>query len=126
MFEIAVQGDFSAAHQIRGYPGDCEELHGHNYRVEALVEASTLDHIGIGVDFKTLKQMLNSVTRHLDHKSLGELSQFIEVNPTAENVARHIFQELKKTIGDQGRLRSVRLWESETCYVIYSEDDEDQ
>lgn len=122
MYRIAIQTRFSAAHQIRGYKGDCAGLHGHNYRVEIRVETEALDDLGMGIDFISLKRLTESVVRELDHRNLNELPQWAEENPTAESIARYIHDELKEKLKGSGRLSSVRVWESESSSVEYSEE----
>ena len=92
MFEIEIDRSFSAAHQLRGYNGDCCKLHGHNYKITVTVRSSELDEIGIALDFKKLKAELDALLAEYDHSNLSELAAFQAVNPTSENLARTIYR----------------------------------
>ena len=116
MFEINVVGEFSAAHNLRGYLGKCEELHGHNWKVEVIITGRKLSKTGMLVDFKQIKSRLNKVLDKLDHKHLNRLSYFKRVNPTSENIAKYIYNNLKLR---PSSLKSVTVWESDNCSAIY-------
>ena len=116
MFEIKVISDFNAAHNLRGYRGKCEELHGHNWRVEVVVCGKNLNKTGMLMDFKQLKFRLNNVLDRLDHKYLNRLSYFKRINPTSENIAKYIYDDLKKKVSS---LKSVTVWESDNSSAIY-------
>ena len=118
MYKIKVEGHFSSAHNLRGYKGKCESLHGHNWKVEAAVTSAELDGCGMVMDFKVLKQELEEQLSELDHKYLNELPYFSEVNPTSENIARYLYLTLKKKMPG---LSSVRVWESENSSATYYE-----
>src|SRR3984893_10492522 len=98
MYEISVDETFAAAHHFRGYKGKCEHLHGHNYKVRVTVAGRELDAVGLLYDFVHLKQVIQGVIRSLDHQYLNELSPFDVLNPSAENIARHICDELMKQL----------------------------
>jgi 6-pyruvoyltetrahydropterin/6-carboxytetrahydropterin synthase len=122
MYEILVKGDFSSAHNLRGYKGKCEELHGHNWKVEARFEKETLNNIGISVDFTELKARLKGVLRKLDHTHLNKIGIFKTENPSAENLARYIYLKLKSSVKEKDlSLKSVSVWESETSCAAYYE-----
>lgn len=122
-YTLKVISDFAAAHALRDYPGDCRRLHGHNWKVEVEVFASTLDDLGMVVDFKTIKKMANEVTDQLDHQYLNDIPPFDELNPTAENMAAYIYKQLKEKLNDShADVASVTLWETERACVRYSED----
>ena len=122
MYEILVKGDFSSAHNLRGYKGRCEELHGHNWKVEARFEKADLNDIGISVDFTKLKSMLKDILKKLDHTHLNKISIFKKENPSAENIARFIYLTLKGHIKEKGlSLKSISVWESETSRAAYYE-----
>src|SRR5277367_5050595 len=95
MFEVCVEHTFAAAHALRDYYGKCENLHGHNYRVQVTVRGAELDHAGILVDFSLLKRLLREVTGRLDHQNLNDLPPFDAVNPSAENIARYVYDEIR-------------------------------
>jgi 6-pyruvoyltetrahydropterin/6-carboxytetrahydropterin synthase len=119
MFIIKVEGHFSSAHNLRGYKGKCEALHGHNWRVEAEVASSQLDKTGMVLDFKFLKMKLNKILEKLDHKHLNLMPYFKKVNPSSEHIARFIYQSLKSGIHG---LRAVTVWENNTSSATYYED----
>lgn len=124
MFELVVNGAFEAAHRLVDYPGKCNRLHGHSWTVELSVVGNKLNKIGMVADFKTLKTLLMEVLDDMDHQYLNELSQFKEINPTAENLAQYIYNTLKqKEIFDGTvKLNYVKVWESPKSAVIYRED----
>jgi 6-pyruvoyltetrahydropterin/6-carboxytetrahydropterin synthase len=135
MYEISVKGDFSSAHNLRGYKGKCEELHGHNWKVEARFEKADLNDIGISVDFTALKAMLKDILKKLDHTHLNKVGIFKTENPSAENIARFIYIKLKGSIRNKVgeglkpsptkekglSLKSVSVWESEMACATYYE-----
>ena len=120
MYLSAITATFSAAHYLRNYEGKCENLHGHNWKVEVTVETETLDGASMGLDFTVLKKETAKVLGGLDHGVLNEQSPFRESNPSSENIARHIFENLRGSVEDgRVRLRSVKVWESETSWAEY-------
>lgn len=122
MYEVSVAASFSGAHFLKGYEGKCEGIHGHNWKVEALVEAKQLDKTGLSIDFKKLKTHLSSVLKQLDHTCLNELTYFSQVNPSAENIAQFIYQEIVKLVNNQNcHLKKVSVWETETSCASYYE-----
>ena len=127
MYELTVRGEFEAAHKIIGYEGKCRRLHGHNWSVEAVIYGRELDGLGMLVDFKVLKGALNDVLEELDHQYLNELESFISMNPTAENLARYIFERLSESeIFSKGsaRLKAIKIYETPRSCVIYMPDGE--
>lgn len=122
MYEILIKGDFSSAHNLRGYKGKCEALHGHSWKVEARFEKEFLNDIGISVDFVILKARLKDILKKLDHTHLNRLDIFKKQNPSAENIARIIYQKLKDSVKEKGLiLKSVSVWESESSCATYYE-----
>ena len=122
MFEIEIDRTFSAAHQLKGYDGDCRNLHGHNYEVTVTVRAETLNEIGIALDFKRLKAAVDGVIAPYDHHNLSELPEFQSVNPTSEILARTIYRKLGALLNDDCvRVAKVRIGESATSRLTYSE-----
>ena len=118
MYSLKVEGAFSSAHNLRGYKGKCEDLHGHNWRVEICVESQELDDIGMVLDFKYMKNKLSAVLEKMDHKYLNKLAYFKKVNPTSENIAEYIYNELKSGMP---LLKSVTVWENNTSSATYEE-----
>ena len=118
MYSLKVEGSFSSAHNLRGYKGKCEDLHGHNWRVEIVVKSLGLDNIGMVLDFKFLKKKLNVVLEEMDHKYLNKLVYFKKINPTSENIAKYIYNKLKIRIP---LLSSVTVWENSTSSATYEE-----
>lgn len=120
MFELTIESSFSSAHNLREYDGACERLHGHNWRVELHLEAEKLDQCGLAIDFKLLKGELNKVIDGLDHRYLNELTPFDTLNPSAENLAKYIFEKLSKSLNDGNlRVSLVRVWESDHAAAAY-------
>ncbi len=118
MYKLQVEADFSSAHNLRGYKGKCEELHGHNWKVELTVGSKDLDKTGMVLDFKFLKASLNKILDKLDHKYLNEIDYFKEVNPTSENSAKYIYDSLKSEVSG---LISITVWESDKARATYYE-----
>jgi len=120
MYELSVEDEFSAAHRLRNYEGNCERLHGHNWRVCVTVQSNELDDRGLVVDFKQLKAMLRRVLDGLEHQYLNELPPFDAINPTCEHLASFIFKSVNQQIlSDQVRIKSVRIWESAKSSCTY-------
>ena len=118
MYSIKVESHFSAAHNLREYKGKCEELHGHNWKVEAAVAAEKLDKTGMVMDFTYIKAELEKIMETLDHKYINNIPYFKEVNPTSENIAKYIHDNLKAALPG---LISVTVWESERSSATYEE-----
>ena len=122
-YTLKVVSDFASAHTLRGYPGACSRMHGHNWKVETEIEASTLDETGMAIDFKTIRLETIKLTDKLDHRYLNEIEPFDTINPTAENIAANIFEGLSKALNtDSIRVKAVTLWETERACVRYTED----
>ncbi|MEW6111769.1 MAG: 6-carboxytetrahydropterin synthase QueD [Thermodesulfobacteriota bacterium] len=122
-FEISIQTHFSAAHHLRGYAGDCQKPHGHNWTVEVYLICDRLNEIGIGIDFLDIEKAAKSILHELDHNDLNTLPQFQSQNPTSENVARYLYHELTNKLNVQGvRITKVRVSENPNCAVVYWED----
>lgn len=121
MYKVKVTLVFSAAHFLRGYKGKCEELHGHNWKVEAVVSSEQLDSIGLVMDFKELRSYLGNILERFDHKLLNDLEYFKGVNPTSESIAEYIFNELKKVISGDRKVEAVHVWEKDSSCATYQE-----
>lgn len=118
VFGVRVRHEFSAAHHIRGYDGDCARPHGHNFKVEVEAVAPGLNSLGIALDFKDLKKLVKSLIDRFDHQDLNTIPPFTDINPTAETLARYIFEELERLVRADSAtagllLKSVTVWESD-------------
>jgi len=112
MYELKVKKSFSAAHFLRNYRGKCEKMHGHGYTVEVYLQGKRLNHIGYLVDFTEIKESLNRVIEQLDHGCLNELEAFAISNPTAENIARYIYNGLQNLNMEEIKISAVEVWET--------------
>ena len=123
-FEVMIERNFSSAHQLRGYKGKCENLHGHNYKIEIYARGRELDNIGLLVDFGELKTAADEVVQYLDHRNINELPPFdVELNPSAENVARYILERVASRVGDERvQVYKVRCFETPTSIATYQVD----
>ncbi len=119
MFEVRVEKTIAAAHRLFDYDGPCENMHGHNYRVEIAYTGTELDRFGMLVDFTDIKRAFHAVLDTLDHTYLNDLPAFQGVSPSAENIAAHIFNEMDKTPFDRAALSSVSVWETPTQVATY-------
>jgi 6-pyruvoyltetrahydropterin/6-carboxytetrahydropterin synthase len=123
IFEIYIKTHFSAAHSLRGYPGDCARIHGHNWIIEVFVKCRELDQIGIGLDFRDIKTAVKEVLQGLDHFNLNELPAFTEVNPTSENIAKYLYHEIgKKFNSDVVQVSKVKVSETPGAGAFYYEE----
>lgn len=122
MYKLKIITGFDAAHQLRGYKGKCENIHGHNWKVEIEVLGQNLNQIGIAIDFKELKRLSEQVLSKLDHTFLNQVAPFDEINPSSENIARWIYESLKDMLKNYNViLHSVTVWESEHAAATYFE-----
>jgi 6-pyruvoyltetrahydropterin/6-carboxytetrahydropterin synthase len=120
MYEVSREHSFSAAHRLRGYSGKCESLHGHNWSVRIHVRAETLDSLGMVVDFKRLRAELDRVLGELDHTLINEIPPFDRLNPTAENLARHVAETMDRAItDDRVAVHRCEVWESDGASATY-------
>lgn len=123
MYELMIETGFSSAHQLRGYQGKCENIHGHNWRVQVYVTAETLNDIDIAIDFHELKNITNDLLSQIDHTCLNNVFPFTEINPSSENIAQWISESLRKKLaGHPVSVSAVTVWESETASATYYED----
>lgn len=122
MYELTVELTFSSAHSLRGYEGACENLHGHNWKVEVTVESAGLDNLGMVMDFKRIKNEAKKVIDALDHRFLNEVPPFDTINPTAENIAASIYAGVGASLNGGGiRVSRVKVWESDTSAASYKD-----
>ena len=121
MFEVSVEHSFAAAHFLRNYHGKCEHMHGHNWKVQVTLRGETLDQAGMLYDFVVLKKSVRELLEVLDHKVLNEVRPFDELNPSAENIAWFIGEEIRKGLGGEAtaRVTQVRVWETDTSVAAY-------
>ncbi len=123
MYQISVEQHFDAAHFLRGYKGKCEALHGHCFRVVVKINSSGVNDTGIAYDFTDLKQHLGDILAKFDHTCLNDVPPFDKINPSSENIATNIYNELQpKLTGAPVSLASVAVWESPQTGVTYSPD----
>ncbi len=115
MFEVKITRDFAAAHRVEDYPGNCERLHGHNWKVEVIARSAELDGLGMVMDFRKLKELTDRVLERLDHEYLNEVEPFTRLNPTAENIAKYIYFEVSKGAS----VHRVNVFETETSVASY-------
>ena len=120
MFELSIAGDFASAHFIEGHEGKCKNMHGHTWRVEVTVKNDHLDTLGMVADFAVLKKQLREVLKDIDHVCLNDLPYFKSVSPSTENIAKYIYAQFKEATKPL-RVKSVRVWESDTSSVVYYE-----
>ena len=123
-YTLKILTDFASAHTLRDYPGACARMHGHNWKIEVEVVTHTLDDIGMGLDFKVIKQATRDLAAQLDHRYLNDLEQFADKNPTAENIAAWFYRALAAQLNnDRIAVHAVTLWETERACVRYAEDE---
>lgn len=122
MFELKIHSEFAAAHRLREYGGDCEALHGHNWKVEVTVSGRELGSDGLLLDFRLIKEAAGQAVDSLDHKFLNDLEPFHALNPSSENIARYIFRFVAaKLNSDTVCVSRVTAWESDSACASYSE-----
>jgi len=121
MFEVTIEQTFAAGHALRNYHGKCENVHGHNYRCQLTLAGEQLDQTGLLMDFVELKRVLLSVIDRLDHQWLNDYPPFDVLNPSAENIAKYIYDEVRQGIRTEAdvRIESVKLWETDTSSATY-------
>jgi 6-pyruvoyltetrahydropterin/6-carboxytetrahydropterin synthase len=118
MFQVSVTETFSSGHALRGYKGKCENVHGHNYRVQIKLVGPQLDNIGLLVDFTELKRVLRGIIAVLDHQFLNDLEPFKTVNPSAENLAKYFYDETQRhltSLPAGASISEVTVWETDTA-----------
>jgi len=118
MFQVSVTETFSSGHALRGYKGKCENVHGHNYRVQIKLTGPQLDNIGLLVDFTELKRVLRGIIAVLDHQFLNDLEPFKTVNPSAENLAKYFYDETQRQLPSLpagAHITEVTVWETDTA-----------
>ena len=121
MYKLNVTTSFSGAHNLKGYPGECKYLHGHNWKVRVQLVAEKTDELGMAIDFRIVKELMNDLIGKFDHKYINDLEWFKVQNPTSENIAKVIFDELHKAFENKNvSLDEVEIWESDFTSIIYN------
>ncbi|MEM9290937.1 MAG: 6-carboxytetrahydropterin synthase QueD [Acidobacteriota bacterium] len=125
MFTVFKDFKFSAAHQVRGHTGGCQNLHGHNYRVRLFLSATELNELGMVIDFSDLKALVNDVAGHFDHQLINDHPPFDRINPTAELLAQFVYRECRNKLaerhGSRVSVEKVEVWENDTSCATYRE-----
>ncbi|MDR1928846.1 MAG: 6-carboxytetrahydropterin synthase QueD [Endomicrobium sp.] len=117
-YKLSVVGYFSAAHCLKNYKGKCESLHGHNWKVKLSFLGTKLDNVGMLIDFSDAKKHMYKIITCFDHKFLNETKPFDKINPTVENIASFIFEQLKKNITlEHIKIYKVEVWENKYSSV---------
>ena len=120
MFEVCVEQSFASAHALRNYKGKCENVHGHNWKVQVIIEGQKLDGAGLLIDFIDVKNLMGEVIDRLDHQHLNDIPPFDVVNPSAENIAEYFYQEMSKGLGTAPvRIQAVKVWETDIQSATY-------
>jgi 6-pyruvoyltetrahydropterin/6-carboxytetrahydropterin synthase len=125
MYELTVERGFSSGHFLRNYKGKCENPHGHNYKVRITLCGQTLDHAGLLLDFRDLKQVMRPVIDRLDHQMLNDLEPFTTINPSAENLAKYFYDETNRQLaemtGGRVNVKDCTIFETDTTTATYYE-----
>ena len=120
MYEISVEHTFAAGHALRGYKGKCENVHGHNYKVQVTVAGEKLDSTGLLIDFIDLRAAIRELAERLDHRFMNDVPPFDQINPSAENMARYFADAIDAQVRPHGvHIASVKVWETETTSATY-------
>jgi len=125
MFEVTVERSFAAGHYLRNYKGKCENPHGHNYKIRVTLAGDRLDHAGLLLDFKDLKDVMKETIERLDHQMMNDVEPFTTLNPSAENIAHYFYVETNKKVvavsNDRVRVKEVTVWETDVTTATYRE-----
>ena len=121
MFEVTVEQDFASAHALRNYKGACENVHGHNWKAQVVIEGEALDETGMLIDFLDVKRMMDAIVGRLDHQFLNEVPPFDVKNPSAENLAEHFYEKLSQDLKGLAtvRVKEVKIWETAVQSATY-------
>ncbi len=119
-FEVTVIKEFAAAHRLNNYPGNCSNIHGHTWKIELTVIGDILDQVGMHIDFRYLKSILDEIINNYDHTLLNDIAPFDRINPTAENLAKTIYEKAVELLVGY-KVKKVNVWESPSAYVTYRE-----
>jgi 6-pyruvoyltetrahydropterin/6-carboxytetrahydropterin synthase len=122
IYEVYVKDYFAAAHILKGYDGACANMHGHNWIIEAYIQCTKLDQLGIGIDFMDVKTAVKDVLKGLDHSFLNENPAFAHINPTSETLAKFLFTQLSERLNTEHiKVSKVMVMESPGCGSSYQE-----
>ncbi len=121
MFTLAIELMISASHYLRNYQGPCQRIHGHNWKIQVIVQSTTLNEVGMVIDFKELSDLAWQVVGKFDHQMLNDLSPFDQMNPTAENMAQYFYQQIDRLLPNGVQMKTLRLWETPKYMVEYME-----
>lgn len=121
MFELIIETDFAAAHNLREYKGQCERLHGHNWKVQVVLQSEKLDKLGMVMDFRDAKRIIGEIINRFDHVYLNELADFAAINPTTENLSKILYNALRQDLPMGVKVEKVTTWESDRCGASYFE-----
>ena len=122
MYHLTILTHFAAAHNLLNYQGDCENLHGHNWKVEVTVATEELDSAGLGIDFKIIKKHTKEIMNYLDHKYLNDLDAFKGISPSSEHISRFIYDRLIDSLAEYDvSLEKITVWESDNAYATYTQ-----
>jgi 6-pyruvoyltetrahydropterin/6-carboxytetrahydropterin synthase len=119
MYTLTVSSRFSAAHHLINYPGPCQRIHGHNYRVKISITATRLDDMGMVMDLMDLQSLLDKCVGQFDHQYLNKIPPFDALNPTSENFSRYIFEWIEQKLPEHITLKTVEFFETEDYSVKY-------
>lgn len=121
MFEVSIEHTFAAGHALRHYKGKCENVHGHNYKVQVVMRGEKLDATGLLIDFTDMKKLLRNISEPLDHVFLNDIEPFITLNPSAENIAWYICEKMQEGLGQDNRVEvaEVKVWETDVQSATY-------
>ena len=121
MFDVSVEQTFAAGHALRNYKGKCENVHGHNFRVQVVIEGEKLDETGLLVDFLDVKAAMQKIIDRLDHVFLNDVPPFDVKNPSAENIAEYFYTEISRSLkaGVPIKIRKVKIWETDIQSATY-------
>jgi len=123
VYEIYVKDHFASAHALKGYDGNCSNLHSHNWIIEAYIQCRKLNKLGIGIDFRDVKGVLKDVLSKLDHTNLNDIAEFGAINPTSENLAKFLFIELSLRLNTEStKVKKIMVFESPGCGSAYWEE----
>ena len=119
MYTLAVERVISMAHQLNDYQGPCARIHGHNWKFRVECQADQLNGLGIGIDFLDLENWLREILEPFDHSLINEIPPFDKINPTAENLVKYVYDEMKSRLPNDVGMKRVTAWETESCLVSY-------